>query len=160
MKKNIQLFVILVVSVLCAGFTACSEDDDSFAKNIAADYTGVLTGTDLTNPTAPVAATISIKEKSDDKVDLTFTQTILDMPFDIACEATVTQTNGIYHLNGTTAVNLSEIPFPIPVAITGDVLVVAGVKTATLNIVVGTEASQAVMPVFPLTVTFVGANKK
>jgi hypothetical protein len=154
MKKNVNLFFILLVSVLCVGFTACNKDDDeSYAKDIAADYTGLLTGTDLQDPTATVLATISIKEKSDDKVNLIFTQAIAGMSFDIACEATVTKTNGIYYVDGTTAVSVQGIGSPIPVNITGDVTVLAGIKTATLEIVVGTGIPS---PPFPLTITFEG----
>jgi len=163
MKKNVNLFFILLVSVLCVGFTACNKDDDeSYAKDIAADYIGTLVGTDVTDPTAPVTTTISIKYKSETKIDLSLKQTIAGIPFDIACEALITKKDGIYYLEGVTVVNLEmqglETSIPIPVAIAGNITV-SDVKTAKLEMLVGNEELQPVMPVFPLTVKFEGTNK-
>jgi hypothetical protein len=156
MKTNIKLFFILFVSVLCLGFTACSDDDDKdVAKNIVGNYTGTLLGA---APEA-ISSTIAIEHLSDTKVNLKLTQNIAGLPINITCASDVIKKDGKYSFTGVTTTDLPLAPdgsnISIPVDVKGEVVIVSKVKTATITIAVG---NAAILPIFPLTVYFTGTN--
>jgi hypothetical protein len=174
MKTKIKLFFILFASVLCVGFTACSDDDDKTdaAKTIAATYNGPITG----NFPIPNAS-IKLDYVSENKVKVILVDDLLP-GHPIECDATVELSTNAAYPNGyediikkgsTTykiigSMVLSQIEisplvptkYDINVAIVGYVTVISGIKTAMLNIVVGGDITFP--PLFPMNLDFIGTN--
>jgi hypothetical protein len=165
MKANIKLFFILFSVVLCAGLTACGDDDDDKQSGPAKAVTGTYVG-DLTMSGVAIGsdATIKIEFVSDNKVNLKLKETVLNIPMDIICETTVVpdaKLENTYALTGTTAIkdfSMGGAPFDLPVAIEGTAFAIkiAGIsaKAITLNIKVGEGLTT---PPFPVTVVFDGS---
>jgi hypothetical protein len=164
MRTGINLFFILFVSTICVAFTSCRDDDDTDpAKAIEATYKGTL------NPNqseVPIASGVEIKIEyvSKNKAKLNLTTPVSGIT-GIACETQVTvdaKESNKYLLEGTASPDLkigeTTTIQQVPINVTGSVKIVANVKTATINITVGSETLQTEVSIFPLEVVFNGVN--
>jgi hypothetical protein len=102
------------------GFTSCSDDkkEENHAKVIAGTYKGDLWMSD-TVATADVS--IVITGVTTDTVTLAMNATVLTLPVNITCPATVTPaSNNAYALAGSTTFTMpGATPVPVPVTISG-----------------------------------------
>ncbi|MDR1406633.1 MAG: calycin-like domain-containing protein [Tannerella sp.] len=121
--KSKLFSAMLCLSVLCIGFTACSDDekeDGNYAKAIAGTYKG-----SLLMESAPIVsdAQIDVIRDDDRNVTLKMNETVLTMSVDIECKSEVSLSNGQYLLSGSTTFNMSmgEATVPVPVKVNGTI---------------------------------------
>jgi uncharacterized spore protein YtfJ len=144
------LFSLMVwVSALCAGFTACSDDDDR-AQAIAGTYKGkiVMAGVPIVNE-----AQIVITRDGNRLVTLKMQETVLGIDVNIACQSVVLYKNQQYAVSGGTTFNMAmgEAGASVPVPVTVDGTIDQGGETS-IDITVE-------IPGAPVTVVFEGQKQ-
>jgi hypothetical protein len=150
-----KLFVFMLLTALCAGFTSCSKDDDdksddNYAKAIAGTYKGQILMDGL--QVVPEAQ-IVITRDGDKQVTLKVAETVLGLNVDIACKSEVTYNDNKYAISGNTTFNMAigegGGTLPIPVAVSGTI---DKAGKASINITVN-------IPGAPVTVVYDGSRK-
>ena len=119
MNKYLNLFFILFVSSLTLGFTSCSDDDEDpdYAKEIVGNYKGTIEVPEM----GPIPdAQISISPNGVNKVKLTMNQDLGITVVDVEVESTVTVSNNLFRVSGSTVYELGGVPLPVTVSGTID----------------------------------------
>jgi hypothetical protein len=128
--------MMVCLSALWIGFTACSDknekDKDDYAQAIAGTYKGSLQMGGM--PIVPEAQ-ITVARDDNRHATLKMNETVLGMSVNIECKTDVTSTSGQYRIAGNTTFNMDAggTSIPVPVVVDGTIDD-AGKSTININV--------------------------
>jgi hypothetical protein len=122
MMKRRLLGVMVWLSVLCTGFTACDKkeaENNNFAQAIAGTYLGNLSIEGAEGSSAQIV----IARVDDQHATLKMNEAVMGMAVNIECRTEVTYSGYLYRFSGNTTFNMAggEVSIPVPVAVEGTV---------------------------------------